>query len=168
MLIKCQEGGSYTEKSYRASKLFKDLGKPKFSSLKKGDILYYDKKTGCHYALYLGGGKLAEAAAGDDNVRGSEKWKKSIRVRTIKGWGSFQGAFRFVGSVNTEMPIRHGEVSDRVEYMQEYLSFKGYKVAADRYFGDDTLKALKQYQKAQGLEADGIAGPLTLKAMEAR
>lgn len=168
MLTKCQAGGSYTKKSYEASKLFKNLGKPKFSELKKGDILYYEKKTGSHYALYLGGGKLAEAAAGDDNKRGSEKWKKSIRVRTIKGWGSFQGAFRFVGSVNTELPIRHGEISDRVALLQEYLVYKGFKIAVDRYFGDETFKALKKQQKNLGLEDDGIAGPLTLNAMKAR
>lgn len=168
MLTKCQAGGSYTKKSYEASKLFKNLGKPKFSELKKGDILYYEKKTGSHYALYLGGGKLAEASAGDDNKRGSEKWKKSIRVRTIKGWGSFQGAFRFVGSVDAEMPIRHGEISDRVALLQEYLVYKGFKIAVDRYFGDDTFKALKKQQKKLGLEDDGIAGPLTLNAMKAR
>ena len=37
---------------------------------------------------------------------------------------------------------------------------------ADGYFGDATLAAVKTLQKDLGLEADGIVGPKTIKAMQ--
>lgn len=166
-LKKCRNGDSYVEKSFKTSGNWKYLGKPKFSDLKKGDVLYWEKKDGCHYALYLGGGKLFEASGGDDNKKGSKKWNNSIHVRDIDSWGSFQGAFRYIGSVNATCCIYHGEVSKRVELLQSFLKWYGYDIAIDGLFGDGTLKAVKDFQKKSGITADGIVGPNTINAMKA-
>ena len=164
-LKKCRSGSSYVESSFEKSHSWKKIGKPKFSELKKGDVLYYEKKDSCHYAVYLGNGKLFEAAGGDDNVRGSKKWKNSIHVRDIEGWGSFQGAFRYIASVNATCCIYPGEVSDRVADMQEFLKWYGYKIETDRCFGDNTMEALADFQKKSGIAVDKICGPNTIKAM---
>lgn len=164
-LRKCQSTSSYTASTYRKSKFYKHLGKPKFDSLQAGDILYVDNDSECHYALYLGDGKMAEASGGDDNVRNSKRWNNSIHVKSIKAWGRFQGAFRYTGSVDKEMPIRHGEISDRVRLLQKYLVWYGCKVDIDGIFGDGTLSAVKQMQKALGIDDDGIVGADTLKKM---
>lgn len=166
-LKKCRSGSSYVEKSFKTSGNWKYLGKPKFSDLKKGDVLYWEKKDGCHYALYLGGGKLFEASGGDDNKKGSKKWNNSIHIRDIDSWGNFQGAFRYIGSVNTTCCIYHGEVSKRVELLQSFLKWYGYDIAIDGLFGDGTLKAVKDFQKKSGITADGIVGPNTINAMKA-
>lgn len=98
MLQICQSGSSYDYhqgKGYDKSPLFAKLGKPAKNLLKKGDVICWDN----HVALYMGGGKIAEAAGGDDNVPNSEKWNNSIRVcdlsdsRYAKAWG----AFRYIG-----------------------------------------------------------------------
>ena len=165
-LKKCRSGSSYVEKSFKTSGNWKYLGKPKFSDLKKGDVLYWEKKDGCHYALYLGSGKLFEASGGDDNKKGSKKWNNSIHIRDIDSWGNFQGAFRYIGSVNTTCCIYHGEVSKRVELLQSFLKWYGYDIAIDGLFGDGTLKAVKDFQKKSGITADGIVGPNTIAAMK--
>ena len=157
---KCSSGGSYVNRTFRSTKkVWKTLGKPAFSSLKPGDILYWEKSNAGHYAIYLGNHQLAEAASSDDNKRGSVKWKNSIHIRTIKGWGSFQGAFRYIGSVNRVCNIQHGEVSDRVGLLQKQLG-----ITADRIFGDATLQAVLNFQKEKGLTVDGIVGPKTISA----
>lgn len=156
-------------KGYDKSSLFTNLGHPKKSSLKAGDVLCSDT----HVALYIGGGKIAEAGGGDDNVRNSKKWKNSIRISdlTDSRYAKFKRVHRFNGSVNTSANIYHGEVSDRVEHLQEYLDwytdgeFCKKCGAPDGIFGDNTLKYLKAFQTAQKITADGIVGPNTIAKM---
>ena len=50
----------------------------------------------------------------------------------------------------------------RVQYM---LNGLGYDVYADSYFGEGTKVALMAFQESKGLEADGVAGPATVKAL---
>ena len=172
-LKKCRSGSSYVEKNFKASDNWKNLGKPKFSDLKKGDVLYWEKKDSCHYAVYLGGGKLFEASGGDDNKKGSKKWNNSIHVRDITSWGSFQGAFRYIGSVNATCYIYHGEISKRVYLLQEYLNWysdgKFFEECgpADGIYGDNTFKWCYRFQEEQigKGEGDGIVGPKTIEAM---
>ena len=168
MLKKCKAGGSYVASNYKKDSNWKSLGKPAFSSLKKGDVLYWEKNGSCHYALYLGNNKLAEASSGDDNVKGSAKWKNSIHVRDIKSWGSFQGAFRYVGSVNVSTYLTHGEISARVAQWQAFLDwwFDGQVGSADGIYGDNTLAWTKKFQEEQigPGEGDGIVGNKTFEA----
>ena len=100
MLQICQKGSSYDYhqgRGYDTSPLFAKLGKPAMNKLIKGDVICYSN----HVMLYLGNGKIAEAAGGDDNVQYSDKWNNSIRVCTLsddryaKAWG----AFRYIGNV---------------------------------------------------------------------
>jgi spore germination cell wall hydrolase CwlJ-like protein len=53
----------------------------------------------------------------------------------------------------------------RVYRLQWMLNKLGYKVKADKYFGEDTKESIKQFQKKKGLKVDGLAGPATLKAL---
>lgn len=163
----CQKGTSWdfnSGRGYDASKLFDNLGKPAKSKLRAGDVLCSDN----HVALYIGNGKIAEASGGDDNIRGSKKWNISIHTATLTDarYEKFKRVHRFNGSVDKDLYIRHGEISDRVADLQSALSFFGYDLKTDRIFGSDTFKALKDFQKDHGLVSDGIAGPATIKAFE--
>lgn len=153
-------------KGYDASSLFKNLGHPAKSTLKAGDVLC---KNG-HVAMYIGNGKLVEAASSDDNKKNSTKWNNSIHIATLTDarYKGFPRVHRFVGKVNTDMSICHGEVSNRVGQWQKFLNwyFDGRVGSADNIFGDNTLKWTKKFQetvmgKGQG---DGIVGPKTLAA----
>lgn len=149
---------------YDASSLFTKLGKPSQSSLKPGDVLC----NGSHVALYIGDGKIAEASGGDDNVRNSKRWNNSIHITNLY-YNNFERVYRYNSSVNADIIMRHGEVSDRVEQWQKFLDwyFDGafFKECgkADRYFGDNTLKWTKKFQAKEfgASEADGLCGNKT-------
>lgn len=163
----CQDGSSWDfhkGHGYDKTSLFDNLGHPDRKKLKKGDVLCRDT----HVAEYIGNGKIAEASSGDDNVRHSEKWNKSIRIidLTDSNYANFPRVHRFNGSVDTKCCMYHGEVGKRVELLQEFLKWYGYSIEKDGLFGDDTLKYVKKFQKASGLDNDGIVGEKTISAMK--
>lgn len=60
--------------------------------------------------------------------------------------------------------LRKGDKGNEVEFLQKTLMDKGEKLpkyGADGDFGNETLKAVKSYQKKNGLVVDGIVGPKT-------
>jgi len=57
--------------------------------------------------------------------------------------------------------IKQGSGGAAVKRMQGRLIAHGLKVSADGDFGPDTKKHVIEFQKAHGLEADGVVGPKT-------
>jgi len=59
-----------------------------------------------------------------------------------------------------------GSKGDIVKRIEEKLKALGYfKGNPDNYFGQDTQDAVKRFQRAKGLKADGIVGSNTLRAL---
>ena len=165
----CQKGSSWDfhkGAGYDASKLFDNLGHPKKSALKPGDVLCRDT----HVALYIGNNKIVEAGGGDDNVRNSTAWNNSIRIRTLtdKNYANFKRVHRFNSKVDADLFIRFGEISERVKDLQAYLNYFGnYGLDEDGIYFEKTLAAVKDFQlkKFGKGEDDGIVGPKTIAAM---
>lgn len=164
----CRSWGFAKSEGYEKSKLFDKLGKPKKGMLKPGDVLC----SYTHVALFIDNNKIVEASMGDDNVPFSNRWNKSIRVRNAddSDYRYFERAYRYNGKVDCDRYILHGEVSDRVVDLQNFLDwyFDGQVGKADGCFGDNTLKWVKKFQekelgKGQG---DGSVGPKTIEAMK--
>lgn len=66
--------------------------------------------------------------------------------------------------------LKNGSTGSDVKKLQEALIDAGYdvgKTGADGVFGKNTLAAVKQYQKDNGLSVDGIAGKNTLGSLYA-
>ncbi|MBF8186645.1 peptidoglycan-binding protein [Nonomuraea sp. K274] len=63
--------------------------------------------------------------------------------------------------------LRLGSGGDEVRRLQELLRARGYRVAADGYFGASTYGALLSLQHREGLPADGVADPATWRALGA-
>lgn len=62
--------------------------------------------------------------------------------------------------------LKQGASGEDVLYAKQRLVTLGYLYAATKKtFGMDTLKSVKAFQLASGLEADGIIGPLTWSAL---
>lgn len=60
--------------------------------------------------------------------------------------------------------LRPGNYGTPVEKMQQELKDQGYyNGVVDGYFGDGTEAAVKKFQNKNGLNADGVAGPATLR-----
>lgn len=62
------------------------------------------------------------------------------------------------------LTLRPGNYGDLVKDMQEELKDQGfYTGVADGYYGEGTEKAVKEFQRLNGLSTDGVAGPATLR-----
>ena len=101
----CRNGKSYTTSTFRKSKVFKSMGKLDSSKLEKGDALCWSH----HFALYIGGGKMAEAMTTDDNVPGSKKWNNSIHVTDLRK--TYLYVFRYTGKGGGKMENPGGAAS---------------------------------------------------------
>jgi peptidoglycan hydrolase-like protein with peptidoglycan-binding domain len=56
--------------------------------------------------------------------------------------------------------LQLGDYNENVKTLQKRLNALGYDVGyPDGLFGDGTKRAVKNYQKAQGFEEDGIVWP---------
>ncbi|MEL7349377.1 MAG: peptidoglycan-binding domain-containing protein, partial [Pseudomonadota bacterium] len=61
--------------------------------------------------------------------------------------------------------LRQGDNGPAVRRLQRALIAAGERVTADGIFGARTAAALKRVQGSLGLVRDGIAGPMTWKAL---
>ena len=73
-----------------------------------------------------------------------------------------------IGVASAAEPIRFGDEGAEVKSLQEQLIKEGYTVSADGDFGSGTEVAVKEFQRARGLDADGIVGQMTHKALMGR
>jgi hypothetical protein len=64
-----------------------------------------------------------------------------------------------------EPTLKHGAKGNAVKRLQRALARAGYQVEADGDFGPATDRAVRAFQAARGLAADGIAGPATWAAV---
>ncbi|MBS0346183.1 MAG: peptidoglycan-binding protein [Proteobacteria bacterium] len=61
--------------------------------------------------------------------------------------------------------LRRGAQGQDVTQLQTALKHHGAQLEADGLFGPSTEMAVRQFQQAHGLPADGIAGPQTLSVL---
>lgn len=61
--------------------------------------------------------------------------------------------------------LAYGSSGSDVRELQEALRKAGYNIAADGVYGAETRNAVRQYQSAQGLGVDGIAGQQTFDSL---
>lgn len=57
--------------------------------------------------------------------------------------------------------------SDETLQLQKDLNALGYSITIDGLFGSETQGVVMSFQQSAGIEADGIAGPITLSAIQA-
>ena len=78
----------------------------------------------------------------------------------------FIGYNVFFRNQEIEATSRYGSRGEEVKTIQTKLKRWGYyNGSVDGIYGSQTLEAVKYFQRKNGLTADGIAGPATLKAM---
>ena len=88
---------------------------------------------------------------GVDGIVGKLTWAKLYDATPVN-----------VTPITTQPMLRTGSRGDAVRKLQELLNAKGYTCGnVDGIFGSKTYAAVLAFQKANGLAADGIVGPLT-------
>ena len=66
------------------------------------------------------------------------------------------------------LTLRYNQRGDEVKALQKALSQLGfYQKTLDGVYGSGTKTAVRNFQKANGLSVDGVAGPVTLSWLEA-
>lgn len=149
--------------------------------LKPGTAVFVykeEKNRYTHIGLYIGDGKVIEAASTQKGV--------IISNVTDSKWNRW-GEMKFVDYSNapaakpedpehaeqqapsTRPTLRRGDKGEAVKDLQKKLLALGYalpKYGADGDYGAETEKAVKAYQTASGLTADGIVGKKTWAALE--
>lgn len=74
--------------------------------------------------------------------------------------------FWFKGGYMYTRVLKLNDRGDDVRDMQRILKRDGHKISIDGQFGPATLAAVKAFQKANGLKADGIVGPASQTALK--
>lgn len=125
-----------------------------------------------HIGLYIGDGWVIEASGTINGVI-----KSKVTISKWVEWGELKGVNYEAGPADvitdpeenmTYGTIRKGDKGPVVKYAQQLLIAKGYdlpKYGADSDYGNETVAAVKAFQKANGLTADGIIGKKTWKKL---
>ena len=125
-----------------------------------GDIVFYKFPTNSRWTNHVGivtdvKGNKIEAVEGNTSINSDDNGG-SVMVRTrstnIVGYGrpDYGGAFP---------TLKKGDRGDHVRSWQNYLITCGFdfgKCGADGILGNDTVEAIKQYQRKKGLPVTGV------------
>lgn len=105
-------------------------------------------------------GNTSDASAGNGGkvLRRTRAYSTVICVIRPKYTGAQSGDYR--------PTLAQGDTGQYVTKMQELLRAYGWDVEADGVFGQATDSALREFQRAVGLDADGYCGPNTWAALE--
>ena len=143
-------------------------------------LLLWTKNKG-HVGVYVGNGYVVEARGFSEGVQ-----RNTVKSRTFKYWGmcpyieytadqitaaeAAMNAEKKQPDASTGTPtIREGDAGAAVKKLQALLIAKGFplpRYGADGSCGAETVEAVKAYQAANGLDADGICGPKTWASLQ--
>jgi hypothetical protein len=120
--------------------------------------------------LILAGVGIARVVGGDDDGGGATPTTSGTTTpteTTATGTGATATTPTVPATtVPTDVTLQSGDEGASVELLQEALAALGYDVGTpDGVFGPGTEEAVKQFQADSGLDADGVAGPATLAAL---
>lgn len=97
----------------------------------------------------------------------------STLINTIQKYHLDEWDREVIGNIPISTPdidhptLRRGDRGDEVKQWQAFLNANDYRCGTvDGIFGNNTEKAVKQYQAAHGLVADGIIGPKTWASLK--
>ena len=140
---------------------------------KRGYQIFFRNSGGiCHTGLVkkVSGGKVYTTEGNKSNM--VKACMYDITDSTIDGYGMprydlVTGVVTQNQSQDTAPTLRKGSKGEDVKSLQKKLNAAGSKLDVDGDFGSKTEAAVKAYQKANGLTADGIVGPLTWAKLNA-
>lgn len=99
----------------------------------------------------------------------TEDYAKKVAYATMEGIARVAGLKKKAareeaprGYALTFPYLQEGGTGEAVRSLQQLLAAKGYSLSADGIFGPKTKQAVVQFQKKQGITADGIVGEKTM------
>lgn len=125
---------------------------------KPGTALFLTDGTNRHHIAIWTGEKVIEARSTYYGVTDKRK------LDDFDEWAELPNID--YGGVVMYPTLRKGDKNESVKTLQSVLRLLGYQIAPDGAFGSETETTVKAFQKREGLQADGIAGSKTWKAIE--
>ncbi len=109
--------------------------------------------------------KLSETGTADKTTIAKLFGLSTANETTVANDPAMKGVTK-ISQITVPATSRKGSSGKNVLALQQALKIKGYyKPAIDSKYGDQTVAAVKAFQKAKGLKQDGIAGNDTIKAL---
>lgn len=177
--VKSKGGATYTGNMFRAFTT-NGFAVVRDGTLQAGDVLLNERN---HTAIYAGGGYLVQASINEKGtVSGGQTGDQTGREINISPYynypwdyvlrytGADEGGAPAPSSPSREMCevsaplLRRGDNGMSVRALQSLLLMRGCQLpvyGVDGDFGDETLAAVKTFQTAAGLDADGEVGSRT-------
>lgn len=142
----------------KKSSLWKNTGLTKTAQMLPGDVgVYIGKTSGAHIWIKVDG---YTAEASHTNKYFMRLTKSQPTNSNKKTWGIYRAT--------KASPIVKGDRGTEVKKMQTFLNWAGFSCGtADGDFGDNTLKAVKDFQTKVGIEVDGEFGNNSLTKAKA-
>ena len=112
-----------------------------------------------------------DGIAGPQTALGARAFqhRMHLRVDGIPGRRTRAALGRLGRPLYGRRPLRRGMVGWDVSVLQFMLTRRGSPTGIiDGYFGRETTRALRRYQRRAGLVVDAVAGPVTRRALERR
>lgn len=121
-----------------------------------------------HTGMYMGDNSVRHCSGTvkEDPLPGVPKWERWGIPAGLYTTDELRKAGLNVDESKNIPALRRGSQGDEVEELQALLNAKyGANLDVDSIFGAKTEAAVKAFQKAKGLTADGIVGPKTRAAL---
>ena len=167
-------GASYTGNMYRVftatgfADVINQVNIKTGAGLLRGDVLLREG----HTALYCGNGLEVEACMDENGGIGGEPGDQTGYEILIQFYNpNWSTVLRYIEEKDTYMfelaTISIGYIGDDIKLMQRLLRSRGFtdsnghKIEIDGIFGMASESSLLKFQKAHGLQQDGICGPKT-------
>ncbi len=134
-------------------------------------VFQYNKNTGKmeHTGLHVGNGRIIHCSNGVQTGKTTDKgWTHYAIPVALSGQQPIAGEVP-TKPTTTGTTLKKGSKGDKVVDVQKMLMQLGYdlpKYGADGSFGNETLAAVKAFQKDYGLTVDGMVGQVTLAALQ--
>jgi|GEM_PF-2758313 len=103
---------------------------------------------------------------GPNTEAATEAFQKKVGLNPTGVADPYTWAKIFDSARPEHTTLQKGSEGSEVRYLQNLLTNDGYTLATDGEYGPKTEAAVKRFQADNGLQADGICGPLTWAAIE--
>lgn len=113
------------------------------------------------------GSAVQPQAPAGDGAQIAAEGQASANAASPVNFGAWGGGQKPQLALEPGQLLSRGSRGDKVRQLQEMLNKRGAQLDVDGVMGNDTARAVRDFQKQSGLDVDGVVGQDTLGALNA-